>query len=64
MPEQNFSKVDLPARVDREDISYLIPSDEWRKLQGYMKLITIKDDGGDTTKVEETKQGLVLKRVN
>jgi hypothetical protein len=53
---------DLPPRATDEDAPHLVADDAWQKLQDYLKLITIQDDGGTTSKAEETANGLVIKR--
>ena len=54
---------DLPPRAEDEDRSYLVSNESWDRLQKYLKLITVKDDGS-TSKVTEGKNGLIVSRAD
>ena len=54
----------LPPRATNEKQSHLVTKDAWDQLQGYIKLITIKDDNGKTSRAKKTFTGTIISRSN
>jgi len=53
---------ELPPRAENEEAPHLVTTDAWQRVQDYLKLITVKDDGGVTSQTEETADGIIVSR--
>lgn len=53
----------LPDYGEKDDAAYLMKGQVKEKVLTFLRENTIKDDGGITCQVDETGQGLVVKRI-
>lgn len=58
----SFLTNDLPKRADNENAPYLVTNGAWSKMQKYLRMITVRDDGGKTSIAKETKNGIVISK--
>jgi hypothetical protein len=54
---------EMPPRAIDEKAPNLVTKDAWHRLHDYIKRITVKDDG-ETSKVKETGDGMIVSRSN